>query len=313
MPGPETVDATEVTVEAADGHPLAGTLFEATGSPVAALLVAGGTGIPRRYYARFAAHAAARGLATLTLDYRGVGGSAPPSLRGSDARYRDWGQRDIPGAIDWLTKRYPDLPLVHVGHSTGGQQLGLAHNVGSVRASVFVAVSTGYWRGMPTAYGWFTWVMWRAWLPLASRAVGYAPARKVGWGEDLPIGVGREWGAWCLDRHYLGAFLDADDPNRPTDAAHRPTPDRSPFGPSHFHKAVLPVLAYYATDDPISTPANVPPLLRLYHKASLWERWIEPTDIGQTEIGHLGFFRSHIGAPLWDDALDWLQARASSS
>ena len=187
-----------VSFDALDGTPLAGTVFEPK-APRASLLVNSGTGIPRRFYARFARHAAARGFAVLTFDYRGIGGSAPASLRGYQARYRDWGQRDIPGAIGWLADRYDGLPLAAVGHSTGGQQLGLAPNVERVRAAVFVAVSTGYWRGMPTLYKWFTFALWRLYLPLAAPLYGYAPARKIRWGENLPAGVAREWGAWCME------------------------------------------------------------------------------------------------------------------
>ena len=286
-----------VTIETADGATLGGAVAEPDGPPRAALLVAGGTGIPARFYGRFAAHAAGRGLAALTFDYRGIGASAPPSLRGSEIRYRDWGQRDIPAAIDWLGERYPGVPLVYVGHSAGGQQLGLAPNVSRVQAAVFVAVSTGYWGGLASAFKWFTLGIWKVYLPLSSRLVGYAPAKAIGWGENLPTGVAREWGAWCLEPRYMAAFFDG---------AGRPTPDGGPFGPVHFDQAAFPIRAYVPTDDPIATRANVPPMLGLYDRAEVDTRWVEPTDLGVAEVGHLGWFRSDIGAPLWDDALDFL-------
>ena len=292
-----------VTVETADGVTLGGAVHEPDGPPRAALLIAGGTGIPARFYGRFAAHAAGRGLAALTFDYRGVGASAPPSLRGSEIRYRHWGQRDIPAAIDWLGERYPDVPVVYVGHSAGGQQLGLAPNVGRLRAAVLVAVSTGYWRGMPTAYKWLTLAIWKGYLPLASRLVGYAPAKAIGWGENLPSGVAREWAAWSLRPEYMAAFFDG---------AGRPTTDGDRFGPVHFDDAAFPVRAYTPTDDPIATRANVPPMLALYDRAEIETRWIEPADLGVAEVGHLGFFRSDVGAPLWDDACDFLLSTAAA-
>jgi len=298
---PATRASQPVTFDARDGRSLAGSLFEPDGAPISALLVNSGTGIPRRFYARFAANAADRGFVALTYDYRGIGDSARRPLDADDARYRDWGQLDMPGAIDWITHRYPGVPLVAVGHSTGGQQLGLAPNVSRVQAAVFVAVSTGYWRGMPLHYRFMTLALWRAYIPLATRVLGYAPAKKIGWGENLPTRVAREWGAWCLEPEYMAAFFD--------EGGRRTSPDDAPFGPTYFNAVRFPIRAYYFSDDPISTRTNVPPMLRLYDRAKIETRWIVPVDIGAPEIGHLGFFRSDRGRPLWGDALDWLVRR----
>lgn len=289
-----------VTFEALDGTRLVGTFFEAGSERRGGLLINSGTGIPRRFYARFARRAAALGLATLTFDYRGIGDSAPPSLEGHGAKYRDWGQLDIPGAIDWLGSRVDGLPLVAVGHSTGGQQLGLAPNVDRIAAAVFVTVSTGYWRGMPTKLKWMSLALWKAYMPLASRVFGFAPAAKIGWGENLPSGVAREWGAWCLEPDYMAAYFD--------ETGRRPTPDGAPFGATYFDRAAFPIRAYYFTDDPISTRANAPPMLSLYDRATIETRWVDPQELGIETIGHLGFFRSDQGAALWDEALTWLRA-----
>lgn len=287
---------------ALDGTPLEGTLFEPSGPARAALLVSSGTGIPRRFYARFARAAAERGFAVLTYDYRGVGGSAPDSLRGYQARYRDVGQQDIPGAIAWLGDRFSGLPLLYVGHSAGGQQLGLAPNTDRLRAAVFVAVSTGYWRGMPPTQRALTLGLFRAYIPLASRVYGYAPAKKIKWGENLPTGMAREWGAWCMEPDYMAAYFDG--------TGRLPTPDGAPFGPVHYGAPRFGILAYAFTDDPIATRANVPPMLAMYENADVETRWVSPTDIGAKEIGHLGFFRRKVGGALWSDTLDWLESHA---
>lgn len=285
-----------IHIETDDGLALAATTFVPESAPHGALLISSGTGIPRRFYARFAARAAARGLVTLTYDYRGIADSVPGSIRGYNARYRDWGQLDIPCAIAWLRNRYPEIPLYTVGHSTGGQQLGLAHNVDQVKAAVFVTVSTGYWRGMPPHYKFLTYLLWNAYMPLASRIYGYAPAKKIRFGENLPVGVAKEWGDWCLEPEYMAAFFDHVGRKRSSDGRD--------FGPTHFDRAAFPIRSYYFTDDPISTRANVPPMLALYAKSTIEQRWFEPKDLGAKAIGHLGFFRSRIGTPLWDEAID---------
>ena len=130
----------DVTFSALDGVALTGTHYLPITDAHTALLINSGTGIPRRFYRHFAKTAAEQGFATLTFDYRGIGDSAPDSLRGFEAKYRDWGQRDIPGAINWLSTHYPSLPLATIGHSTGGQQIGLSRNVNQIKAAIFVDI-----------------------------------------------------------------------------------------------------------------------------------------------------------------------------
>src|SRR5262245_60321185 len=83
----------ELTIPAADGRPLAATLLtppagHALNAPLT--VIAGGTGIPRSYYVRFAAYLAERGRPSLVFDYRDTGGSRSGSVRGSRVRMRDW-------------------------------------------------------------------------------------------------------------------------------------------------------------------------------------------------------------------------------
>ncbi|MCB9690265.1 MAG: alpha/beta fold hydrolase [Alphaproteobacteria bacterium] len=291
---------TPLAFSAQDGTALFGTLFRPE-SPVAALLVSSGTAIPRGFYKGFARRAAERGFVVLTYDYRGIGDSAPADLSGCTAVYREWGQLDMPAAIAALQAQAPGLPLVAVGHSTGGQQLGLAHNVGEVTAAAFIAVSTGYWRGMPTRMKWVTWALWNVLVPGSGAVLGYLPGSRMGLGEDLPIGVAAEWGDWCMQPDYLGAFLDG--------SGRRPCRDGRAFGPAHFGSATLPIRAVCFTDDPIATRENVPALQALYPSATFETEWIEPSSLGMREVGHLGFFRRS-AASAWEPTLDWLMERA---
>ena len=83
-------------------------------------------------------------------------------------------------------------------------------------------------------------------------------------------------------------------------------PDGAPFGPTHFDEARFPIRGYYVPDDPVATPANVSPMLDLYREADIKTQWIDPSDLNMSSVGHLSFFHSDVGRPLWDDALDWL-------
>ena len=67
--------ADDITIPAADGYPLAATLFLPLGAKRHAVLISSATATPRKIYRGFAGYLARRGCAVLTYDYRGIGGS----------------------------------------------------------------------------------------------------------------------------------------------------------------------------------------------------------------------------------------------
>jgi hypothetical protein len=42
-------------------------------------------------------------------------------------------------------------------------------------------------------------------------------------------------------------------------------------------------------------------------------RHYHPKDVGQSRIGHFGFFNERCREPLWDECLDWLRRSVSAS
>ena len=115
----------DLILHADDGRGLAARLHAPAGEARASVVIHGATATPRRYYDRFARWLAAKGFRVLTYDYRGVGGSRRASLRDDDATARDWAERDAVAAVRRLREDFPDAPILMVGHSFGGQSLGL--------------------------------------------------------------------------------------------------------------------------------------------------------------------------------------------
>src|SRR5918999_3011041 len=128
----------DLTIPATDAFPLAATEFGDPARAERVVLVAPATGVKRKLYRPFAEFLAGEGFAVVTWDWRGTGDSRPASLRGFDATMRDWGERDLAGIIEWATVRYPTARLTAVGHSYGGQSIGLAPHRDRVRALVTV-------------------------------------------------------------------------------------------------------------------------------------------------------------------------------
>ena len=155
--GLDDVFADDITVPAADGYRLGATLFLPRGTRRRAALISSATAVPRKIYRGFASYLAHCGCAVLTYDYRGIGGSRqwavegynrPKSLTGFKADMADWAMLDVAAAISWMRERYHNLPFGYVGHSFGGQVLGLVPNNTEVSRALLVAAPAGYWNLM---------------------------------------------------------------------------------------------------------------------------------------------------------------------
>src|SRR4051794_11426134 len=119
----EGVTETEIFFSAKDGFPLSGRLV-VPDRPRIGVLLSPGVGFSKEFYLRFARFGAQHGAACLLFDYRGVGSSAPKELKSFKMDFSDWGRLDMPAALDRLNTEFPTIPLVHVGHSIGGNFLG---------------------------------------------------------------------------------------------------------------------------------------------------------------------------------------------
>ena len=164
---------TALTLTTADGTPLAADYFAASGAVRGSVLLAGAMGVPRGFYAPFAAYLASHGLAVLTLDYRGLGDSAPARLRGYTGRIRDWVDEDLPAAMAALAGKAPGAPLLWLGHSVGGQLMGFM-DTRRIHAALFVASQSGYWRTWPSAqWRGFMWGISHALMPAFAAAASW--------------------------------------------------------------------------------------------------------------------------------------------
>jgi predicted alpha/beta hydrolase len=280
------VTSRPLTVRARDGYPLAADLFLPAGPPVAAALIAPAMGVSRRYYAAYASHLARRGLAALTVDVRGIGGSRPASLRGFEATLHGWGELDLAAALEALGHAAPGVPRVWVGHSAGGQLLGLLEDP-PIAAALLVGAQSGHWRLWPFPARLAVAGFWWAGLPALVTLFGYLPMRLLGQGEDVPAGVAREWGAWGRRREYLWSYA-------------------GPRGGLGFARYAGPLRSYAVTDDAYAPPPSVEALAALYARARVEVRRVSPAEIGEARIGHFGFFRPRLERTLWAESTDWL-------
>lgn len=277
-------NATPVTLVAADGYRLAALRYDARPPLSGHLVVAGATGVPQKFYRRFAEHASARGFTTLTLDYRGIGLSRPDSLHGFEMNYLDWAQQDLAAAVDASTS--DTVPLFMVGHSYGGHAFGLLPNHQRVARFYTFATGAGWHGWMPPLERLRVLAMWRVVGPILTRWKGYTPLSMLGMGEDLPLNAFLQWRHWCQYPRYF-----FDDPAMTHLAA-------------RFAAVRTPIIAANALDDAWAPPASRDAFMAGYTNAGWQGVVVEPGRNGLGAVGHMGYFRAG-GQPLWDGVLDW--------
>ena len=96
--------------------------------------------------------------------------------------------------------------FAYVGHSFGGQALGLLPNNSEISRALFIAAQAGYWKLMASPERYRVYAMLNfVGLPL-TRSLGYLPG-KAGLGMDLPKDVFLQWVGWVMSPRYL--FDDA--------------------------------------------------------------------------------------------------------
>lgn len=283
-----------VRFPAADGLALGGTLWRHEGAADrASVLIACATSVRARYYTRFADYLYGHGFNVLTFDYRGIGESRPERLRGFAADWTDWGEKDVEGALAFLAAQFPDQPVDAVAHSFGGVALGLAPSNGRLRRVVTVASQYAHWRDYARRGRLGMVLKWHVVMPALTGLLGYFPARRLGWMEDTPAGVARDWAG--MGAHYPASVRRA----REAEAL-----------AARFVGLRAPLLAIGLDDDPFGTVPALERTLQHFTGAPRTHLRLAPQEIGVDAIGHFAFFHDRFRARLWPIPLGWLTTGA---
>lgn len=280
----------DITLQTDDGYTLAATLFEPVQPSQRVILINSAMGVKRGYYAAFAQYLAECGYVALIYDYRGIGDSrdGTGTLRGFRASILDWAACDQTAALKWLFNRYPDAVLSIVGHSLGGQIIGLTPMGERVHKLLAVGSQAGYWRLWDGVERAKVALFWFCVIPTLTALMGYLPSQRLGLGEDLPAGVARDWGRGGRSRRYL---LDLYG------------------GGAHDLYSTISAkirLISLADDNTFAPRRAVEALRSFYPNAESEHLHIRPADVNAPKIGHFGFFRPSFRETLWAEAVAWL-------
>jgi predicted alpha/beta hydrolase len=246
------------------------------------MVIAGAMGVRQDFYEPLAKYFAANGVHALTFDYRGMGFSRMGRLRVVDVDVSGWAHGDLNSMLAEAQAMAPGLPLLLLGHSLGGQLLGVLPDNGRVKAAVTVTAGSGYYRfndRMPLQVR----IFWFVAIPLLTPLFGYFPGKPLRMVGDLPRNVAWQWRRWCLHPEYLLA----------EGCGYREA----------FARVRAPILSYSFEDDPIITAPAIDSLHGFYRNARVERRHVRPA----ARTGHFGFFAEASRDSLWREALDWLR------
>ena len=285
-----SVDTYSLTIMTDRNQTLAATVYRPSDVVKTAIMIAPATGIKRQFYHNFATYLAEHGFGVLTFDNEGIGESLTTDLAKCDASLISWGRHDMPAVLDALQDEFADAAYHLIGHSAGGQLIGLMPNY-NMLASVFnVACSSGRIKNMAMPYRAKAMFFMDALIPIANLALGYTPSDKMGMGEPLPRGVARQWREWCNGAGYI----------------------KTAFGKSihtHFYDEIsMPALWLGFSDDDIANSENMDDMIRVFTRMPIEKRFLDSKSFGVSSIGHMRYFSSKTNAKapaLWQMAVDW--------
>lgn len=301
------------TVEALDGYRIHGFQLRHA-EPDAArpvVIVNAATAVRCRYYLRFAEYLHRHGSDVIVYDYRGIGESKPPSLRGFSASWLDWGRLDFEAVLAQASHAFAGQPIDVVGHSIGGFVIGLAASNHRIRRVFTMGAQYAYWRDYAARGRVPMLFKWHVLMPALTAAFGYFPGRRLGWLEDVPHGVVRDWSrqgqrfehtmhsrAGPASESALGSTTGGVAKAAAT--AQREALLRG------FASVTAPILAVSVTDDPFGTRAAIERLLAYFSRSPRTHLRLAPADIDVPAIGHFAFFHSRFEGNLWPIARHWL-------
>ena len=251
-----------------------------------AIMIGPATGIKRGFYNGIATYLAENNYGVITFDNRGIGDSRVDGELPSNASLINWGALDMSAVLDRLKTEFPGVSYHLLGHSAGGQLLGLMSNSQDLKSLFNFASSSGSLRNMEYPFKLQAHFFMNVFIPLSNMIFGQTNSHWMGMGEVLPKEVAYQWSKWCNGTGYVA--MDFGDAIK-----------------SHnFNELTLPSKWVHATDDEIANLANVKDMIRIFPNSKAVILSLNPKELGIKDLGHMKFFSSK-NKELWTHALDW--------
>ena len=271
----------KITINAGDGYPLSALFGEPEHTPAGVIIISAATGVRKEFYINFARFLMTHHYCVLLYDYRGIGDSAPAYIKTPAMYMHEWGTMDMNAVLDHLVATKGFTGIIWIGHSIGGQLVGLLENKEHISKVISINAAFGYWRYFPYPMKAVIWFLWYVVGPLLTKIYGYGVMKKIGWGENLPPNVLREWRSWCTNKTYFMDFL------------------KNKIHADRFYNFTVPITSIYTSDDYIATDKTASLLMQFFPNAPFKLIRLDVTRFTSEKVGHTGIFRKRFESSLW--------------
>ena len=166
------------------------------------LVINNGARVLQNKYFEFAKHLSENGINTITYDYASMGQEIE-ELKMSKASIQHWVENDMNKIIENILQKHPQAKIYILGHSLGGQIIGLSEYHKNISGIILVATQTGNYRYWNFPLNIANFIFWKLYVPVIVNYYGYFPAGKNSGMEHMPKLPALEWMKWCQSANYL--------------------------------------------------------------------------------------------------------------
>lgn len=251
------------------------------------LIIASATGVKQGFYKKFADFISANGITVITFDYTGIGFSLKKPIKELTNNAIDWGRNDLEAVIKYAKDNYPNAQITLLGHSIGGQLIGLSKSSSQVEKLILVATQSGYWKFWKGSNKILMWLNWHIFFPTLINIFGYLPSKKIIGMENLPRNVAKQWSSWGRKPNYLF--------------------DEVPEHELYFKNITTKTVAISIENDFYAPKEAVDWFINKYQNAAVKTLHLKPNDYNTKHIGHFGIFSSKFKNNLWKLLLDEIE------
>ena len=273
-----------VEVTAKNESKISATVFFPSGEIIGSVVIASALGVEQSFYYSFASWLSNKGFVVTTFDYSSTGDSDSICYKKSNATITDWAKFDCEAILSLASSNAVGKPIYWMGHSLGGQIVGMIPNFSIVSKVITIASGSGYWKENVKNLKRRVWFLWYFVAPVLLKTFGYFPGKRIGMVGDLPYGVMHQWRKWCLHPNY---FIGIED-----EAIQ-----------ASYQMFNTPITSFSFTDDQLMSEKNISSLHGFYGTSDKVMKRFSPEHLKTRSVGHFGFFKDAMKECLWEEHL----------